>query len=240
MKHILPAALTAMLVAGVGLSSTAAAGTAAAPAPSPSASAKKDPCGSTKSKWAHVQCENYNNSAPGDEYFGRMKMSYLGIDNTFKDGFISAGVYTTDQRVISKLMFADDALQRWSSKYPGDPQIARSYFLGVAVFRKVYTQPGQELAWHYMQVLLHQYPKTYFGKAIKAALDKDGGFTEHWFAAAEMCPTPLPRGVQAQPTAAPTTPPTPTTTQPAVQLIDPPCIPPPTPEPTATPTPKVH
>jgi len=65
---------------------------AATPQPSAATTTKnKDICGSAKSKWAHVQCMQFNNSAPGDEYFGRMKMSYLGIDNTYKDGAISAG-----------------------------------------------------------------------------------------------------------------------------------------------------
>jgi len=105
-----------LAIAAVAFSPWTAAESAAAVAPSasPTVNPKKDPCGETKSKWAHKQCEDYNSSAPGDEYFGRMKMSYLGIDNTFKDGSISAGAYTTDPRVIAKLMFADDALERWA------------------------------------------------------------------------------------------------------------------------------
>ena len=84
---------------GIGLLAAmpqSAAAPPASPKPSASPSKKKDVCGATKSKWAHLQCEEYNDSAPGDEYFGRMKISYLGIDNTYKDGAISAGAYTTD------------------------------------------------------------------------------------------------------------------------------------------------
>ena len=57
-----------------------------------------------------------------------MKISYLGIDNTFKDGSISAGAYTTDPHVIAKLLFADEALQRWASKYPNDPRAGEIVF----------------------------------------------------------------------------------------------------------------
>jgi hypothetical protein len=210
----------------------AAPGTAAAPSPSPSAT-KKDPCGATKSKWAHLQCMEYTSSAPGDEYFGKLKMSYLGIDNTFKDGSISAGAYTTDPHVISKLMFADDALQRWAAKYPGDPQLARSYFLGIQVFRKVYTQQGQQVAWEYIQMLTHKFPNTYFGKTIKADLAKTG-YTEHWFALPQMCPTPLPPGVMPENTPSATATPSPAPGQPAVELITPPCI---QPSPVESPTP---
>lgn len=211
----------------------------AAAAPSPSPAVSKDPCASSKSKWAHAQCEAFTHSAPGDEYFGRMKMSYLGIDNTFKDGTISAGTYTTDSRLINKLVLADDALARWAAKYPGDPQLARSYYLGVIVFRKVYTQQGQDLAWRYMQLLLHKYPNTYFGKQIAAALAKDG-FTEHWFAAAQACPATV---AKATPTPTPTPSPTPAPNKPNVEVLDPPCVQPSLPPagaatPTPSPTPK--
>jgi hypothetical protein len=195
----------------------------AAATASPSPNPKKDPCSSSRSKWAHAQCENYNASAPGDEYFGRMKMSYLGIDNTFKDGAISAGAYTTDERLISKLMFANDALVRWASKYPDDPQLARSYFFGEAVFRKVYTQDGQQIAWSYIQILTHKFGKTYFGKIMKASLAKNG-FTEHWFALAQLCPTPLPKGVMPENTPSATETPSPKPGQPAVDIITPPCV----------------
>jgi hypothetical protein len=222
------APVAAFAIMGVGLSPTAGTTTVAAAA-TPTPNPKKDPCGDEKSKWAHMKCEEYNSSAPGDEYFGRMKMSYLGIDNTFKDGSISAGAYTTDPRVISKLMFADDALRRWEQKYPNDPQLARSYFFGEQVFRKVYTQDGQHIAWEYIQTLIHKFGNTYFGKTMKASLAKNG-FTEHWFALPELCPTPLPKGVMpsTEPVATPT--PAPVPGQPAVDVITPPCV-----QPTASP-----
>jgi hypothetical protein len=216
------------VVACVTLSATPAPSTAGTTAAKPTAastatpSTTKDPCGSTKSKWAHLQCEQFNHSAPGDEYFGRMKLSYLGIDNTYKDGAISAGDYTTDSKLIAKLDFATDALTRWAAKYPNDPQLARSYFLGVTVLRKVYTQAEQQTTWQFMQILATRYGNTYFGKTIKAAMAN--GFTEHWFAMAQMCPTPLPVGVvpEATPDATPT--PSPAPGHPAVEVITPPCV----------------
>jgi hypothetical protein len=204
--------------------SALAATTAAKATPKPAQSTKKDACGAAKSKWAHLQCEDFNSSAPGDEYFGRMKMSYLGIDNTYKDGAVSAGAYTTDSRLISKLDFATEALRRWAAKYPDDPQLPRSYFLGVQVLRKVYTQPEQETAWEFMQVLVTRYGTTYFGKTMKSAISH--GYTEHWFALAQICPTPLPLGVGVMPEVTPNVTPTPSPApgHPAVVLITPPCV----------------
>ncbi|HEY1868171.1 MAG TPA: hypothetical protein VGG70_07710 [Candidatus Cybelea sp.] len=230
----LPLAL--MFVSGIIFSSGAPSppALAATPKPSPApASNSKDACGATKSKWAHTQCLQFNSSAPGDEYFGRMKMSYLGIDNTYKDGAISAGEFTTDPRLISKLDFATEALHRWAQKYPNDPQLARSYFLGVLVLRKVYTEPEQKTTWEFMQVLIRKYPNTYFGKTMKTSVA--GGFTEHWFAVAQICATPSPSGhaaLAATPT--PESTPSPSPGQPAVEIITPPCVQP-TPQTEATP-----
>lgn len=241
-RPILLAPVAALAIASAGYSASALADSAATPAPSPAVKTKKsDPCGETKSKWAHLQCENYNSSAPGDEYFGRMKMSYLGIDNTYKDGSISAGAYTTDSHVISKLDFATDALLRWAAKYPGDPELPRSYFLGIQVYRKVYTQAGQQTAWQFIQILINKYPKTYFGKTTKASVAS--GFTEHWFALPQMCPTPLPKGVMPENAPQATPSPSPAPGQPAIDLITPPCIQPSPaaePSPSPSPTPKRH
>ena len=195
---------------------------AAAPSPAPTPSKTKDLCGATKSKWAHVQCEQFNSSAPGDEYFGRLKMSYLGIDNTYKDGSISAGAYTTDPRLIAKLDFATEALRRWAAKYPGDPQLPRSYFLGIQVLRKVYTQAEQQTTWEFIQILVTKYGNTYFGKVMKASLAH--GFTEHWFTLAQLCPTPLPPGVMPAATPADSPTPSPAPGKPAVDVMAPPCV----------------
>jgi hypothetical protein len=239
MRRILLAPLAVLAFASAGVLPGAVPASAAAPAASPSpASKKKDPCLAAKSKWAHTQCEEYNNSAPGDEYFGRMKISYLGINNTFKDGSISAGAYTTDQRVINKLAFADEALRTWAARYPGDPQLARSYFLGFQVFRKVYTQSGQQTAWNYSQILVHKFPTTFFGKTMKASLAR--GFTEHWFALPRICPTPLPKGVMPENTPSATATPSPAPGQPSIDVITPPCVQPsptPSPEPSTSASP---
>lgn len=151
-----------------------------------------------------------------------MKLSYLGIDNTYKDGAISAGGYTTDQRLISKLDFATEALRRWAAKYPNDPELARSYFLGVQVLRKVYTQPEQQVTWEFIQILVTKYPHTYFGKTMKATLAQ--GFTEHWFGLAQLCPTPLPLGVMPETTPADAPTPSPAPGRPAIDVMSPPCV----------------
>ncbi len=191
-------------------------------AAAPDKAASKDVCGATKSKWAHLKCEEFNSSAPGDEYFGRMKMSYLGIDNTYKDGSISAGAYTTDPHLIAKLDFATEALRKWAAKYPNDPELARSYYLAVLVLQKVYTQPEQQVTWEFMHLLVVKYGNTYFGKAMKTTIAQ--GYTEHWFGMAQLCPTPLPVGVMPETTPNASPVPSPAPGHPDVDVITPPCV----------------
>lgn len=124
-------------------------------------------------------------SAPADSYFGRLKMSFLGINNTFKDAAISAGDHTTDPAITGKVDFAMEALNDWQRKYPRDPQLARTYFLGQIALKKIWIEKYQDKAWVYMQHIVSAYPSTFFAKTIKADLAR--GFTRHFYAAALPC-----------------------------------------------------
>jgi hypothetical protein len=213
---------SSILVIGLPQPATPAVAATPQPAATSHKPASKDDCGETKSKWAHLKCEEFNSSAPGDEYFGRMKMSYLGIDNTYKDGAISAGDYTTDPHLIAKLDFATEALRKWAAKYPNDPELARSYYLAILVLRKVYTQPEQQVTWEFMHLLAAKYGNTYFGKTMKATIAQ--GYTEHWFGLAQLCPTPLPLGVMPDTTPDASPAPSPAPGHPDVEVITPPCV----------------
>ena len=69
--------------------------------------------------------------APADEYFGRMKLSILGISNTIHDtklreGFDPANAATN----FDKLSLAEDALEDWSNKYPHDTWLpGKAYYM---------------------------------------------------------------------------------------------------------------
>lgn len=211
-------------------------------APKGKAPAKKDTAPKL-SKWQQHVEEMMHASAPGDEYFGKMKMSYLGINNTFRDNLVRAGSYTTDPKLLSQINWADDALTSWGKKYPNDPQLARSYFLAFEMYRKIWVKTYQDKAWQYAHIVVHKWPSSFFGKQLNK--DLQIGFTERYFADPQPCevPVPAPSGKKAQaaiaspsPTPAPT--PTPTTApgQPKVQVLPAPCVPPPTPEPSLSPS----
>jgi len=135
----------------------------------------------------------HSSLAPADEYFGRLEMSFIGINNTFHDMAIAAGDATTDPAIVNKVDFAMEALNVWQNRYPHDSQLARSYFLGETVLKKIWLKPYQEKAWAYMQHIVSAYPNTFFGRTVKAQMTK--GFTANYFAPAVPCsdpPPPLP------------------------------------------------
>lgn len=176
---------------------------------------------------AELRAQMLKKSAPGDEYFGRMKMSYLGINNTLRDEAIRAGDYTTSDDIVHKVADAENSLNDWRGKYPDDPQLARTFYLMGRMYAKIWTSAGQGRAAYYYQALERQFPKTYFGKLMHAQLSK--GFTEHVLLDALPCPTPLP-------TATPTPTPLPRGVHPTPSPSESPS-PSPTPAPTPTPVP---
>jgi len=229
---------------------TVAAGLAAAP----NAASSKKPDSVKQpaiSKFRQRQLQLLKVTAPGDEYFGRMKMSYLGINNTFRDDAIRAGEFTGDAGIATSIMFAGEALDQWAHRYPNDPQLARSYWLGFLASRKVYTLESQQRAWRYLNVEAQRYPNSFFGKTAKA--DLKAGFTERYYANPDPCPSPSPTfapGMKTPPPTAtpmPTPSPTPTATptptppgQPKIEILPVACFTPkPSPSPTPTPTPAV-
>jgi len=136
--------------------------------------------------------------APADTYFGRMKLSFIGINNTFQHAAIEAGPHTTSSSIVNKIDFAMEALNDWQNRYPRDPHLARSYFLGELTFKKIWIKKYQDKAWAYMQRLVTVYPTTFFGKTVKTELAK--GFTQHYYAEPEPCATEPPPPTSSEPT----------------------------------------
>lgn len=180
-------------------------------------------------KWQREQAERVKNSAPADEYFGRHKMSFLEMNNTFRDASISSGAHTTDAAIAHRIELAEDALDAWAKKYPRDPQLARTYFLAMNAERKIWIAGNQQRAWIYLNRLVELFPTSYFGKLVKK--DLVIGFTEHYYADPQPCPTAV---AVATPSAAPSPSADPTATD--AGTTDPDGVDSPAPQPSVTPT----
>jgi hypothetical protein len=223
-------------VAALSVGVAVAAPPPAHPAAKKTGSAKNAKKAPKLTKWQQHVLEVLKNAAPGDEYFGRMKMSFLGINNTFHDDAIRAGAYTTDPRLIGHVSFADEALNAWAKKYPNDPQLARSYFLAFEMYRKIWTPDAQQKAWNYANIVIKKWPSSYFGKALKK--DLQIGYTEHYFATPVACASLIPASPAPSATLTPSPSPSPTPTaapgQPKVDIVPVPCY---TPSPSPSPVP---
>src|ERR1700736_359018 len=73
-----------------------------------------------------AQAGGMRDLAPADEYFGRMRMSVLGIRNEL-DGLErrAAGGDRNVAAMSGKLALVDDAMSDWRSRYPRDSWLPR-------------------------------------------------------------------------------------------------------------------
>ncbi len=149
MKHFLT------VMALMALSASAAS---AASAPTPSA-AKKKPA-AAKPVVPVVTYLKYK-VAPADEYFGRLKMSILGIRNTIKDMSAKCDADPAHAAgVIGGVALTEDAMHDWEKKYPQDTWIPPAIMSLERLYAKVDTDDARAHAKLTMVWLVHDYPKS--------------------------------------------------------------------------------
>jgi hypothetical protein len=111
--------------------------------------------------------------APADEYFGRLKMSILGISNTIKDQTLRFDRRPEEMEgEMSTVGFAVDAIHDWEHKYPTDPWIAKSLFYIERFYNRIPTEQGRAQAKAIMVWLVHDYPESWYGKVGKRELSE--------------------------------------------------------------------
>ena len=119
----------------------------AAPTPAPTASAKP----SFVKKFV---------VAPADEYFGRLKMSILGIRNTIKDLGLKADADPSKADAIAgPLALCEDAIHDWEKKYPADGWIPGAIFGLERLYARIDRDDARQKAVRTMTWLVHDYPK---------------------------------------------------------------------------------
>lgn len=82
--------------------------------------------------------------APADEYFGRLKMSILGVRNKVKDFGLQVDRDPTprnEQAVLNAAVFVEDAMRDWARKYPYDKWLPRFAYALEEVYEEI---PGAE------------------------------------------------------------------------------------------------
>ncbi|HLJ84987.1 MAG TPA: hypothetical protein VKT51_12510 [Candidatus Eremiobacteraceae bacterium] len=116
---IVKSALIGVITAATLTQAAVAGTTASKPAPSPAKQVTAKPAAAKPVV------------APADEYFGRMKLSILGISNTIHDTKLREGFDPVHAAAYyDKLSLAEDALEDWSKKYPHDTWLpGKAYYM---------------------------------------------------------------------------------------------------------------
>jgi hypothetical protein len=97
--------------------------------------------------------------APADEYFGRQKISTLGIDNMIHDTDMRESFDPQlASRLYSPLMAAEDALEDWSAKYPHDTWIPKRAYLLSHLFWRMHSMEATLAADRCRSLLFHSFP----------------------------------------------------------------------------------
>jgi hypothetical protein len=188
------------LIACVSL--VAAASTAAMPATTPHAanvSAKspvKAPAKPAKSVAKAPKCR----VAPADEYFGKLKLSILGIRNTIKDQGLKVD-YDPQKApsTLNAIALTEDAIHDWERKYPCDSWLPGTVYALQHFYAKLHTDDGVKRVHATFAWLRKSYPKSKF---VQVAQREDGEATA-------IPPGPAPTSVDATTAAASPAPGTP-------------------------------
>jgi hypothetical protein len=101
--------------------------------------------------------------APADEYFGRMKMSILGITNSIRDTATREGFDPANaSRYYGSLALTEDALEDWAHKYPQDSWIPRRAYDISHDFWLMHTPQADGLANRCRWLLFMQFPRDHW------------------------------------------------------------------------------
>jgi hypothetical protein len=113
----------------------------------------------------HVKFLKYR-VAPADEYFGRLKLSILGIRNTIKDVGLKADADQTHAVaiVMGSVALTEDAMHDWEKKYPRDTWIPPAILSLERLYAKVDSDEARKHAKRVMAWLVHDYPSSAPGK----------------------------------------------------------------------------
>ena len=146
------------------VAATAAVSSAAAP-PHPAAPAKPAP---QKVAAKAPRCR----VAPADEYFGKLKMSILGIRNTIKDQGQKVDYYPDKaDSTLNAIALAEDALHDWQHKYPCDSWLPGSIYALEHFYTKFHTADGVKHVHATYAWLHHDFPRD---RVVAVALKEDG------------------------------------------------------------------
>ena len=110
--------------------------------------------------------------APADEYFGKLKMSILGIRNTIKDKGLLVDVDSTKaESTYGAIALTEDAMHDWEHKYPCDSWIPGTIYALEHFYGKIHTEDGVKHVHAVFAWLRHDYPRA---SVVRVAMQENG------------------------------------------------------------------
>jgi outer membrane protein assembly factor BamD (BamD/ComL family) len=109
--------------------------------------------------------------APADEYFGRLKMSILGVGNELRDLAVRISYAPgREQQYLGAVTMVEDAIRDWERKYPSDPWLAKDVFALSQLYERIPTPDGQRHAAATLQWLVQRYPGSAFAHVARTEM----------------------------------------------------------------------
>ena len=110
--------------------------------------------------------------APADEYFGKLKMSILGIRNTIKDQGLKVD-YEPEKAssTAGAIALTEDAIHDWQRKYPCDGWLPGTLYALQHFYGKIHTDDGVKHVHATFAWLRHDFPRSRF---VQIARREDG------------------------------------------------------------------
>ncbi|MBD5657765.1 MAG: hypothetical protein IAI50_21695, partial [Candidatus Eremiobacteraeota bacterium] len=85
--------------------------------------------------------------APADEYFGPLRQSIIGINNTIRDIGRRYDVnHDIPTQTLASAELTERSIRDWEHKYPHDTQLPRTVYLLQRLYTKVLIQPARDRA----------------------------------------------------------------------------------------------
>lgn len=106
--------------------------------------------------------------APADEYFGRLKLSILGIRNELHDLSVRAAFASEKPGdVLGSAAFVEDALRDWEKRYPRDPWLAKSVYELANLYGEIHSDEGRQHTQHTLKWLLSRYGNSPYAARVQ-------------------------------------------------------------------------
>ena len=103
--------------------------------------------------------------APADRYFGRLKMSILGVRNSLRD-LAARADENPDQaeHIFDKAVLVEDALRDWQAHFPRDPWIPKYAYALAQLYDKLDMEEARARKNDTLDWLIACYPESEYAQ----------------------------------------------------------------------------